>query len=149
MPKHGHSDTSKAHISDNHEPDEKKFSRENPDKCNYEMTIQILGIFATLVAAFFGAWFATNGADDLWQKQTDIQQKNVAKALKIEIMSIKDNIDYSAKQFHPDLIPYRFTPTPMNFHYYTEHGLYYSFQPEIASFNSNLSTSLFIYYNDL
>jgi hypothetical protein len=124
-------------------------SPKRPKKWTTETWIQFFGIIATISAAFFGAWLGTTGSESLWQKQTDIQQKNVAKALKIEILSMKDKIDYSAKQFHPDLIPYRFTPTPMNFHYYTENGLYYSFQSEIASFNPNLSTSLFIYYNDL
>lgn len=130
-------------------PQKTKHSRWDFRYWSTEMWIQILGIIATILAAFFGAFCAGFFSESLWQKQVNYEQQNVAQALKIEILSMESDVDFVAEQFRADLVPRRFTPRPISGHFYSQNGLYFSFQPEIASFNPNLSTSLFIYYNDL
>jgi hypothetical protein len=118
---------------------------------NWDVSIwvQVIGVAATIAAAFLGAWLGTSGSESLWQKQVDYQNQNVAKALKIEIVSMQEEVDFNADQFRPDLIPRSFTPRPIPQQFYSDKGLYFAFQKEIAGFSPNLSTHLFIYYNDL
>lgn len=111
--------------------------------------VALLAIIATILAAFFGASWGTSGSFDLWKAQQINEKQNVAKALSIEISSMKNQIDFSADMFKQDLIPRRVTPVFYSQPFYTEKGLYYSFQKEIATFNSNLSQSLYLFYDDL
>ena len=114
-----------------------------------EGIVALLAIIATILAAFFGASLGTSGSFDLWKAQQINEKQNVAKALSIEITSMKNQIDFSADLFRQDLVPRRLTPVFQSQPFYSDRGLYYSFQKEIATFNPKLSQSLFIFYDDL
>jgi hypothetical protein len=118
-------------------------------KKNRDWIIAILGIIATVLAAGLGAAWGTSGSFDLWQKQNSYEKQNVAQALSIEITSMKDKIDFYANGYKSDLIERKVTPSPILQPFYSNNGIYFSFQKEIATFNPKLSSSLFIFYNDL
>jgi len=111
--------------------------------------IALFAIIATILAAYCGASWGTSGSFDLWKAQQINEKQNVAKALSIEITSMKNQIDFSADMYKQDLVPRRLTPVFYSQPIYTEKGLYYSFQKEIATFNPKLSQSLYIFYDDL
>lgn len=128
----------------------KNISSQPKSKAKNEWIIPVLGILATVLAAGLGAYLGTSGSFDLWEKQNSYEKQNVAKALSIEISSMKEEIDFYANGYKSDLMDRKLTPTTMLQPFYSDKGMYYSFQTKIATFkNPNLSSSLFIFYNDL
>lgn len=112
-----------------------------------DLLIAIIGILATIFAAFLGAYLGTSGTEKLWRKQLDTQNKNMVISLKNEISdnaknlgdtstliskTADDNGTYiSITQFYPDT------------------GLYHVFQKDISNLDSETSEKIYQYYHNL
>jgi hypothetical protein len=116
----------------------------------WDKIIAILGVIATIVAAFLGAYLGTSGSRDLVKEQNNALKKNIATAFYIDISSLMDDWSAIAPQFEKDLnnntcsISYS-----IRGEYYSNNGIYYSYQNEITSLNPNLSRDLFAFYTNV
>lgn len=82
----------------------------------------------------------------VWKVQTRYEQKNVARALYMELSSLEERLHAFAGVFmNPPSGVGRDAPMKINQPFYTE-GLFFSFRKEISSFNKELSNSLFQFY---
>lgn len=85
----------------------------------------------------------------MWKVQTRYEQKNVARALHLELSSLEERLKAFAVAFrNPPPGFNRDTPLKINQPFYTE-GLFFAFRKEISSFNKELSNSLFQFYTYL
>lgn len=124
-------------------------TREDSGSKNIAVIINILAILATISAALFGAYLGSSGARDLWKEQNNEAKQNVAAALYVEISSLQEDWSSIVPLDKDDIKNNKFSITEPIRPYYSDKGLYYSFQTEIASYNPNLSTSLYIFYNEV
>jgi len=121
--------------------------KKEKDTRKLDLIVNIIAIIATILAALFGAYLGTSGSRDLIKQQNLEIKHNVANALKTDIMSIRD--DWSANIIPEDESDLDNNTCmgyiPMN-PLYSNQGVYYAYQAQIASFNPNLSLSLFDFY---
>lgn len=100
-----------------------------------EVIFVIIGGIIGFVSSYF-----------VWKVQTRYEQKNVARALYMELSSLEDRLHTFAGVFmNPPSGIDRDAPMKINQPFYTE-GLFFSFRKEISSFNKELSNSLFQFY---
>jgi hypothetical protein len=118
---------------------------------NVEVVVNILAILATICAALFGAYLGSLNAQNLLKEQNNAEQQNVANALYIEISTLQSEgvkLDI-IQQYKDDIAHNKFTINAPDVPFYSDKGLYYSLQPEIASFNPLLSSQLYSFYNNI
>jgi len=119
-----------------------------------KLVIAILGIIATILAAFYGASLGIQGSQDLWKKQNDLTKQNVGKALYIEISRYQPiykqtSDDYKLEQLNFKENNILYPPKILRNQIYPNYLLYFTYQKEISSFSPRLSDLLFTYYTDL
>jgi hypothetical protein len=113
-----------------------------------KVIIAIFGIFATILAAFFGAYFAITAADKQINDQKQQEQKNLATGFLIELEQNEKYLTTLSVDFK-NRSSARYNPTKIIEPLYPDYGLFYSKGSDISKFNPNLSRKLFKFYSTL
>ncbi len=103
----------------------------------------LIPVLSTVVGGFVGFLSART----MWKAQLRQQRRNVAQALVLEISSLEPTLAMYAQglALPPPGGGLALVSSPI----YPEHGLYYSLQKDLFSFNAHLSEALFAFYMDL
>ena len=103
-------------------------------------------MLAEVVFAIIGWIIGFASSYLMWKVQTRYEQKNIARALYLELSSLEEQLRAFTGAFtNPPPGANRDTPMKINQPFYTE-GLFFSFRKEISTFNDELSNGLYQFY---
>lgn len=109
-----------------------------------KLIISILGIFATILAAYLGAYLGISGAENQRYDQNQKELKTIANGYLSDIAYV----DYSLSTFENS---YFNKPDERGLKWedpiYPDWGLYYSNRQDIGKFGKNISQKMYNFYN--
>lgn len=108
--------------------------------------LAIIGIIATMIAAFLGAAYGAEKAYGYDLQKSEIQEKNIAQALYIDIKSLDSTLKVADEQLKNSNEKDR----SYGYHiFYPENGIYYSYQTEISSLDYPIAKNITRFYSSL
>ncbi len=101
-----------------------------------ELALLIIGVVLGALASGIVQWKISHDEED-------VELRNVAQALYIDISSVEETYNYSLNHTSID----KNHITVNNVHYYDDNGLYFIFNKDISKFDSETSKDLYDFYS--
>lgn len=110
-----------------------------------------------LVGACIGGYWSYRGSHDVIKKQLENEQKNIAKAIDIDLKNISTSIEFNTQytfykktKDYPAEIFEKIIPSELEKKFYNDKNLlYFVFKQDIAKLDHELSFDIYEFYNDL